>query len=86
MVCGLRWKLWKPSFLALLIAGFTAPYPANAQGFVNAIPARARVFPEITSGVIAMKRDTSGHYYVLANPANVIRRELARFPARRREQ
>ena len=72
MVCGLRWKLWKPSLLALLIAGFTAPHPAKAQGFVNAIPARARVFPEISSGVTAMKRDTARHYYVLANPPNVI--------------
>ncbi len=72
MVFGLGWKLWKPSFLALLIAGFTSPSPANAQGFVNAIPARARVFPEISSGVTAMKRDTAGHYYVLANPPNVI--------------
>jgi hypothetical protein len=72
MVFGLRWKLWEPSFVALLIAGFTAPYPVNAQGFVNAIPARARVFPEIRSGVTAMKRDSAGHYYVLANPPNVI--------------
>ncbi len=72
MVCGLRWKLWEPSFLALLIAGFTAPNPANAQGFVNAIPARARVFPEISSGATAMKRDAAGHYYVLANPPTVI--------------
>ncbi|HXN17401.1 MAG TPA: hypothetical protein VN875_03645 [Candidatus Binatus sp.] len=72
MVCSLRWKFWKPSFLFLLIAGFASPPPANAQGFVNAIPARARVFPEISSGVTAMKRDTAGHYYVLANPPSVI--------------
>jgi hypothetical protein len=72
MVCGLRWKSCKPSFLLLLIAGFAFTPPANAQGFVNAIPARARVFPEIGSGVTAMKRDTAGHYYVLANPPNVI--------------
>ncbi|MGB8542878.1 MAG: hypothetical protein WCD49_14710 [Candidatus Acidiferrales bacterium] len=72
MVCVLCWKFWKPSFLFLLIAGFASPPPANAQGFVNAIPARARVFPEITSGVTAMKRDRAGRYYVLANPPNVI--------------
>jgi hypothetical protein len=72
MVCGLQWKLYKPSFLLLLIAGFASPPPVNAQGFVNAIPARARVFPEISSGVTAMKRDTAGQYYVLANPPNVI--------------
>jgi hypothetical protein len=72
MVCGLRWKLCKPSFLLLLIAGFASPPPVNAQGFVNAIPARARVFPEISSGVTAMKRDRAGHYYVLANPPTVI--------------
>jgi hypothetical protein len=72
MVCGLGWKLWKPSFLVLLIAGFTAPHPARAQGFVNAVPARARVFAGINSAVVTMKRDPAGHYYVLAAPPNVI--------------
>jgi hypothetical protein len=72
MVRGLGWKLWKPSFLVLLIAGFTAPHPAKAQGFVNAVPARARVFAGINSAVVTMKRDSAGHYYVLAAPPNVI--------------
>jgi hypothetical protein len=30
------------------------------------------VFPEFNGGVVAMKRDTAGHYYVLATPPNVI--------------
>lgn len=44
----------------------------RAQGFVTAVPARARVFPEIKSGVTAMKRDTAGRYYIIANPSNAI--------------
>jgi hypothetical protein len=67
-------RLWKPSGVILLLAGlgFAHPVPAEAQGFVTAVPSRARVFPEISSGVTAMKRDSSGRYYVLATPANVI--------------
>jgi hypothetical protein len=58
--------------VTLLLAGFTVPHRANAQGFVNAVQSRARVFPEINSGVTAMKRDSAGRYYVLATPASVI--------------
>src|SRR5271156_3923044 len=39
---------------------------------VREIVARARVFPEIGPGVRALKRDSSGRYYVLAGPATVI--------------
>jgi hypothetical protein len=72
MYRGLGWRFWKPSYVILLLAGFTAPHRANAQGFVNAVQSRARVFPEITTGVRAMKRDSAGRYYVLATPPNVI--------------
>jgi hypothetical protein len=30
------------------------------------------VFAEIASGVVAMKRDSAGRYYILATPPNVI--------------
>src|ERR1700735_586181 len=66
------WKFWRPSFLVLLLTGFTVPHRANAQGFVNAVQSRARVFPEISSGVAAMKRDSAGRYYILATPPNAI--------------
>jgi hypothetical protein len=66
------WKLPGLSCVTLLIAGFVVPPPVNAQGFVNAVQSRARVFPEINSGVTAMKRDSAGRYYVLATPPNVI--------------
>lgn len=66
------WSLWGPVCVIALLAGFTAPRPANAQGFVNVVQSRARVLPEINSGVTAMKRDSAGRYYVLATPPNVI--------------
>jgi hypothetical protein len=56
----------------LLLAGFAFLASANGQGFVNAVPARARVFPELNSGIAAIKRDRQGLYYILATPANVI--------------
>ncbi len=45
---------------------------AQGQGFRRVIVSRGRAFPEIGSGVTALKRDSAGHYYVLAKPANVI--------------
>jgi hypothetical protein len=66
--------------LAILcaIAGVSAwnLFPASAAGqnreIVREILARSRVFPEIRAGVRALKRDSSGRYYVLAEPATVI--------------
>src|ERR1700735_998625 len=72
MYRGPGWKFWKPSCVVLLLAGFAAPHRGNAQGFVNAVQSRARVFPEINSGVTAMKCDSSRRYYVLATPPNVV--------------
>jgi hypothetical protein len=50
--------------------------PVSAAGqsreVVREIVARSRVFPEIGPGVRALKRDSSGRYYVLAAPATVI--------------
>jgi hypothetical protein len=68
-------RSWKPTGVILLLAFSVSasPVPVKAQGFVvTAVPSRARVFPEISSGVTAMKRDSSGRYYILATPANVI--------------
>ena len=68
----LRWGFRGLSCVALLITGFAVPHPVNAQGFVSAVQSHARVFPEITSGVTAMKRDSAGRYFVLATPPSVI--------------
>jgi hypothetical protein len=72
---GLSGGWWKPSGVVLLLAGVctvASPLVAEAQGFVTAVPSRTRLFPEISSSVTAMKRDSAGRYYVLATPANVI--------------
>jgi len=67
-----RWGIRGLSCVALFITGFAVPHPVNAQGFVSAVQSHKRVFPEITSGVTAMKRDSAGRYYVLATPPSVI--------------
>lgn len=48
------------------------PRSAPAQQFRTSIEARSRVFQAIGPGVTALKHDSSGRYYVLAKPANVI--------------
>ena len=63
---------WGASSLILALAGLSVPAPVSAQGFESAVLSRARVFPEFSSGVVAMKRDSAGHYYVLATPPSVI--------------
>lgn len=63
---------WVGSSLLLVLAGLSVPAPVGAQGFESAVLSRARVFPEFNSGVVAMKRDSAGHYYVLPMPPKVI--------------
>jgi hypothetical protein len=67
-----RFVSWAPFSLILILAGLCAPVLVRAQGFESAVLSRARVFPEFSNGVVAMKRDAAGHYYVLATPPNVI--------------
>ncbi|MGB6471907.1 MAG: hypothetical protein WBE88_13715, partial [Candidatus Acidiferrales bacterium] len=49
-----------------------APWPSHAQGIQKVTHAEARIFPEVGTGVSAIKRDAAGHYYVLARPATSI--------------
>ncbi len=53
-------------FTALAVPG------VSAQGLQNVLRARARVFPTVGPGVAAVKRDSSGRYFILAEPASVI--------------
>ncbi len=46
--------------------------PLNAQSLYSVIEPHTRVFPTVGAGVTAIKRDPSGHYYVLAKPMTVI--------------
>jgi hypothetical protein len=49
-----------------------APAAGQLENSAQEILARSRVFPEIGPGLIAMKRDSSGRYYILVAPANTI--------------
>jgi hypothetical protein len=52
---------------------FTFALPAGAQGLRTVMESRDRVFPDLGAGVIALKKDPAGRYYVLAKPCTRIR-------------
>jgi hypothetical protein len=59
--------------LVAVAAGWNlARAAAQDQEFARELVARARVFPEVGPGVVAIKSDSAGRYYVLAAPANVV--------------
>jgi hypothetical protein len=67
-----RSKSW--SCIAAIIAFLfsVTARPAAGQQFRTIIQARDRAFQSVGPGVTALKRDSSGKYYVLAKPATVI--------------
>ncbi|HXX20759.1 MAG TPA: hypothetical protein VEJ46_15250 [Candidatus Acidoferrum sp.] len=58
--------------VAALVCSATATWPASAQGLRDILRAQARVFPDVGPGVQALKRDSAGHYFVLAEPATSV--------------
>ncbi len=65
----LRIGLAAAELLALLVA---ALLPALGQGMQYEIHSEKRLFPTIGPGVVALKRDAAGNYYILAEPADRI--------------
>jgi len=70
MVGGKRLRLLAAT-IALASTAITVPC-ISAQGIQNVLRARARVFPAVGPGIAAIKRDSSGRYFILAEPASVI--------------
>jgi hypothetical protein len=56
--------------LFLLAAVYLAP--SAGQSSESEIRAGARVFPDVGPGLIGIKRDATGRYYVVASPANTV--------------
>src|SRR6201982_2340159 len=48
------------------------PAAGGGQNAPLEIRAAAHVFPEVGAGLIAIKRDAAGHYYVVASPASTV--------------
>jgi len=46
--------------------------PSAGQSSEPEIRARARVFPDVGPGLIGIKHDATGHYYVIASPASTV--------------
>jgi hypothetical protein len=64
-----------PAVVSIVIALAAVCSPrvfAQDQSFTRDIQARARIFPAVGPGITAIKRDTAGHYYLLATPASAI--------------
>jgi hypothetical protein len=61
------------SGIAAALVSVLAPVPpAAGQGLENTLHAGPRVFPTVGPGVAALKRDSAGRYYILAEPATAI--------------
>jgi hypothetical protein len=69
MVCQ---KLRVSAAIALGLLIVAACPPIRAQQIRTVVEPRARIFPSVGAGVMAIKRDSAGRYYILAKPANVI--------------
>jgi len=57
--------------IATVVSLFVAPH-ASAQGLHNTLRAQDRMFPAVGPGVQAIKSDSAGHYYILAEPATAV--------------
>jgi hypothetical protein len=70
MVCPVRLRPFA-LIAALVFVAFAVP-SASSQGLQNVLRAQSRVFPTVGPGVAAIKRDSTGRYFILAEPASVI--------------
>jgi len=73
--CGVFHRKWLTLFemAALSLACAALAAPASAQHLETIIESRGKDFPGIGAGVMALKRDSAGRYYILAKPATEIR-------------
>jgi hypothetical protein len=58
--------------LAAILFVLSPSRPVAAQGLQTTLHAGPRVFPSVGPGVAAIKRDSAGRYYILAQPATAI--------------
>lgn len=71
VVSRLRWLcLLGLASIGLFFVTFASP--AAGQGLRSVVESHDRVFPGVGAGVTALKRDSSGRYYILAKPETVI--------------
>jgi hypothetical protein len=71
VVSRFRWLgLFGLASIGLSLIAFASP--AAGQGLRTVVESHDRVFPGVSAGVTALKRDSSGRYYILAKPETVI--------------
>jgi hypothetical protein len=83
----MRVRVKRPAWiLALAVCLGASAQPAHAQNLHNMIASDARVFPQVSGGIIAM-RENAGKFYILANPAHSVQifdttgNKVGEFPA-----
>jgi hypothetical protein len=70
MVGGLQLRLFA-AVIGISFMAVAAPR-VSAQGLQNVLRPQSRVFSTVGPGVAAIRRDSSGRYFILAEPASVI--------------
>ena len=70
MVGGIQLRLFA-AVIGISLTAVAVPR-VSGQGLQNVLRAQSRVFPTVGPGVAAIKRDSSGRYFILAEPASVI--------------
>ncbi|HKQ88683.1 MAG TPA: hypothetical protein VJS43_18145 [Candidatus Acidoferrales bacterium] len=70
----MRVRVKKPLWVAALAMSFAgiAPIPAAGQNLHNMVSSEGRVFPEVNGGIVAMREDSAGRLYILANPGHTL--------------
>ncbi len=69
----MRVRIKKPVWVAALAVSFgVAPIPAAGQNLHNMVSSEGRVFPQVNGGIIAMREDSAGRFYILANPGHTL--------------
>jgi hypothetical protein len=64
------WRSLRAATIALSSIWFA--YSTPGQGLRTVVESRDKVFPGVAAGVTAIKRDSSGRYYILAKPATMV--------------
>jgi hypothetical protein len=70
MVGGRQLRLFAAT-IAVVFTAVVVPH-VSGQGLQNVLRPRGRVFPNVGPGIAAIKRDSNGRYFILAEPASVI--------------
>lgn len=69
----MRGRIKKPVWIVALAVSFSGAVTATAgQNLHNMVASEGRAFPQVNGGIIAMREDSAGRFYVLASPGHTL--------------